>query len=435
MYKYIQANKNNIYIFLLIFSFFFTSVLRLPFFGSKIQFCEIIFLFILPFSPIKRIFSLQIKENKIIFLSFLIFLSFEMLSSILSKSNLSILTSFGRFYLLTLFSYFYYYFDEMFISNNNYQNKLIKIFSIVIIFLFIITIIGLTLIILEKSTIIFSYFVNYPYFGSVYRLQGFNSGPNFLANLIILFTLLLIGFISKNIKNKWGIFFIILISLFCLILTFSKSIITFTLGILIILFFKIFKLKKRIILLISSLFFIIYIFISHLIVTSNNSNLQESLKSTNFTSDKILYQYNETIFIETGYTILNRIEIDIIRHNFLFGVGPGNFYKQLNYYRKTGFYPNKLPDFDPHSTYLGLFSENGIFGFSIFIFILIYIFNVFYNSPYLLNDNLIFALFLIFIIFLIEGTTTDILNYRHFWFFLALSLSILNNKIKINNLK
>ena len=87
-----------------------------------------------------------------------------------------------------------------------------------------------------------------------------------------------------------------------------------------------------------------------------------------------------------------------------------------------------MPNFDPHCTYLGFFSENGIFATFILIFFLIYIFYLFYHNS--INNDHNFILLVIFISFLIEAISTDILNYRHFWFFLAIALPFLNNKAK-----
>ena len=426
---YIKKNFNHLIFVILIASFFLTNIIKLPYFGSKIQMTEIIFFIFSPLLPIKKIYQLQKNENKIFFYFIFLFLFFEFVSSLVSRNVLSFINTIGRLYLVIFFSFIYYYFKTFLFISINYKSKIKKIISIILFFIFIQTIIGAIFISLGIESKIFSLYTNYPYFGSIYRLQGFTNGPNLFANILIIFTLLFLGLEELSEKNKILNIFYVVLCLFCLALTFSKSIITFAFGITIIIFINSSKRLKQYILLLTLFYTIFYFISSHIIVATNTSNIQESLKTTNFTSDKVLYKNEKIVIIETGYLLLKKIELDVIKKNIFLGVGTANFIYEINFYRKNGYYPDKLPNFDPHCTYLGVFVENGIFAFVIFIFILIYIFRKFVQN---LDDRLTLFLFIIYIIFLIEAITTDILNYRHFWFFLSFALSYLNfqNKVK-----
>ena len=101
------------------------------------------------------------------------------------------------------------------------KNDKIVIFIIYIV-LFIL-LIGLVRIKLNLNTNIFTYFENYPYFGSVFRLQGFNTHPNMLANILIISNLFLFYSIKRDGKYNCHKIMAILLSSFFLFLTFSKS--------------------------------------------------------------------------------------------------------------------------------------------------------------------------------------------------------------------
>jgi hypothetical protein len=403
-------------------SFLFTTLVKLPFFGTKVQITEIIFLLCIPILPIKKIIKAQISENKNIFYLLILLILFQYLSSLFSNNSFSILVTTGRLYLLFLF-FFFYYFSTTYLENN----FLVKIFIFIIYVVLFIFIIGLFQLKLNLNTNIFSYFENYPYFGSVFRLQGFNTHPNMLANILIISNLFLFNSIKNDGKYDWFKITAILLSCFLLFLTFSKSLNIYFISLFII-FLNYINIRKRYIFSIYILMVILNIFFTHVIIAPSSTSLKNSLINTNFTSDKLLYEDKNFSIIETGYLNLKKIEIQVIRKNFFFGVGNGLFNQELNYYKEIKEYPVKLPNFDPHCTYLGFFSENGFFATIILIIFLSYIFYLFYINN--INNDYNFILLVIFISFLIEAISTDILNYRHFWFFLAIILAFLNNKSK-----
>jgi hypothetical protein len=183
---------------------------------------------------------------------------------------------------------------------------------------------------------------------------------------------------------------------------------------------------KKIWLVIATLgFTIVWFFFTHFILLNKHSSQVESLKSTTFTSDKIIYQNDNYIILETGYLTLKRVALQISGDNLLFGIGTGNFNNAIRNLKSKGLFPGKFPDFDPHSTYLGILAENGIFAFVSWLLIIGFILKQFIARPDLLTNSYLLALFLILLVFIIEGIATDIFNFRHLWLLFALALTYL----------
>jgi len=167
------------------------------------------------------------------------------------------------------------------------------------------------------------------------------------------------------------------------------------------------------------------VFFTHCIVVRKSSSQAESLKSTIFTSNRIIFQNDNYVVLEANYLAVKRAALSMVSEHPLFGIGTGNFNNALYQYKAKGLFPKKLPNFDPHSTYLGILVENGLFAEIMLLIILGFVFIEFVRRKDLLTDNFLLALFLIYLIFLIEGIATDILNFRHLWLFFALALTYL----------
>ena len=108
LFKNEQIILSGIFIIFSI-SFLFTNLFKLPFFGTKVQITEIIFLLCIPLLPIKKIINIQIEENKNIFILLILLISLQYFSSLISHDSISILVTSGRLYLLFLFFFFYYF--------------------------------------------------------------------------------------------------------------------------------------------------------------------------------------------------------------------------------------------------------------------------------------------------------------------------------------
>ena len=121
-----------------------------------------------------------------------------------------------------------------------------------------------------------------------------------------------------------------------------------------------------------------------------------------------------------GYLKLKNFEI--IKENFPNGIGFRNFdnYKVEKY--------KSLPAFDPHTNYLGIISEFGIFGIISLFILLFYLIKE--SRTYYHKKNLSFIyLFMIYI--LIESVNTDLISFKILWIVAAILVST-KQKQKIN---
>ena len=238
LFKNEQIILSGIFIIFSI-SFLFTNLFKLPFFGTKVQITEIIFLLCIPLLPIKKIINIQIEENKNIFILLILLISLQYFSSLISHDSISILVTSGRLYLLFLF-FFFYYFSVKYLKNI-FLDKIVIFIIYIVLFILLI---GLVRIKLNLNTNIFTYFENYPYFGSVFRLQGFNTHPNMLANILIISNLFLFYSIKRDGKYNCHKIMAILLSSFFLFLTFSKSLNIYFISLFVI-FLNHIKIRKR----------------------------------------------------------------------------------------------------------------------------------------------------------------------------------------------
>ena len=71
--------------------------------------------------------------------------------------------------------------------------------------------------------------------------------------------------------------------------------------------------------------------------------------------------------VETTYTTLKRANWRIALSHPVIGVGPGQSNTYLPGLKAAGIYPAHLPNYDPHSTWMGAFSETGLVGLATLI--------------------------------------------------------------------
>ncbi|MEO8886594.1 MAG: O-antigen ligase family protein [Mucilaginibacter sp.] len=428
-----KSISNTIFNFLciaLIASVFFTNLMHLRQSGTKLQLTEIIFLLTIPFIPYKKLIDHHLKRNRTFILIVLVYLTLDMLSSVLSHQLSAILESMGRFYLFGLFAILNYWFSNF--SKNDLLIKLTKIFIICTVGIVVFAIIGYIMAFKRGwSPYIFNA-TDYPYFGSLYRLKGPTIYPSMLISNLIFLLLFITGVWKDSLMRKTLSTVFVLLWI-CVILTFSKSILLLIAAMLVFIFKYKGRLSKTSLISIIALLAIPMIFLTHVIVLKKGSNEIENLKSTAFSTNRIVYETDNYVLIEASYLATKRADIAIARDNLFFGVGTGNFNDRLWQYKERLGIPPRLGHFDPHSTYLGAFAENGLFAGIILLVVLGFVFNEFIKRKDLLTDNFLLALFLIYLFFLIDGISTDILNFRHLWLFFALALTYLQINKPVNS--
>jgi len=142
----------------------------------------------------------------------------------------------------------------------------------------------------------------------------------------------------------------------------------------------------------------------------------------------VVYETKNYNILESDYLTVKKASLRIIAEHPFLGVGTGNINKELGKQKALGLFPKKLNNLDPHSTYLGAFTENGLFAGILLLAVLFYVLQLFINQKDLFTNRTMLALFIAYLIFLIDAVYTDMLNFRHLWVFMALAIAYLHKK-------
>lgn len=415
----IMKKAFNILTILLIISTCFQNLLNLPYIGRKIQLTEFIFLlfvFVFPYKSLKKI--KLTKSEKYTAGILIIYILSNIISAILSKNIYSMIEVAGRLYLICLFIILITFFNQF--SVDEMKKKIPGLFFFMGWFLSVFSLLGYALLIFNIETPLLSHYIEYPYLGTIYRLQGPTFTPTMLITILTCCLLLsLPGFqnlpYNKMLRNI--LFGIIILST---ILTFSKTILIIFWGLGLWLINQSKKLNKFI-LWAPSLFLIILTIIStHFIFLKSGSGQYEKYKDRQFFTDRLLFTMGKTEVYETSYLSLKRIALEAGQSHFIFGVGPGLFNDEVEKRKVSGEASANMLSYDPHSTYLGAFAETGIFGFLALMAFLLFTYLPFTSIQKMKTDPFYFALYLLLTAFLIEAISTDIMNFRHYWILMAI---------------
>ncbi len=425
----LRSNCFNLLCFCLAGSVFFTNLIDIPHVGSKFQLTELLFLILLFFIPYKAVLVYNTKHNR----AFLIIAGFyfltDLFTSALSQHASSVLESFGRLYLLFIFAILSY--QSSTFSKEQFLKKFTKVVILCSLFMIIIAAIGYLLLCLDIRSSFLWPAGNYPYFGIIYRLSGPNQYPTMMICLLT-FAIIYMLSIYKTRPPTKSLRFLLILLFICAVATWSKSLVLLTMAV-VILILKQYKWLNRFTFITTVLFFSsIMVFFTHLIIVKHNNAAINAIKKTIYTSNRIVYQNPDYVFFEANYLTLKRAALRTFEHHPWIGIGTGNFGRQLAVDKQKGLYPNKLPNFEPQTTYLRAFAENGISGGILLLCVFGYVTRKFLRQPQLKTDDMLFALFLIFITLVIEAISTDIYNFRHLWLLLAISFVYIE-KLGTNN--
>ena len=424
----------TILILMYIISISFHDILTLPVVGRKIQPPEIIFLstviFLLFNFP--KIDFTKLKWNNLDF-ALLAYLGVVLTSSFISKNFRPFLEFFGLVYLVANYFIIRLYlisikdeFEEFIKKGILWMGLLAATFGILGIF---------TTYFLGENTLGFIY-EDYPYFGDTIRVEGFTSTPHMLASILnvsILF--LLVSMFNK--KNTQSFIFLFVLTL-AYIFTFAKIVVLLVIGAIFIFIKKqtetINPFLKNSLRLFSMLLFAFYMFATHFILIEKNNPNLEAIKEKAFNSGEIIGETQNSFIIPTTYTTLKQSAFHLGKKHWLTGVGSGNHGIYFHELKEEGLFPKHIPDYDPHSTFVGSFAETGIFGFVAILFLT---FALFKMSNQLLKTkkyyNLKIALAACLLVSFMEAISVDSINFRHMWLIFAI-LSAIYNLEKNQNL-
>ena len=255
-----------------------------------------------------------------------------------------------------------------------------------------------------------SYWENYPYFGSIFRLEGVTASPAFFNSLLIPSFYLMVCVYKLN-KSKWTLSALIFI-LISSALTFSKSSLLLVPAIMYLFTFRLYERIKPILWFSSILLFV---GITHVVIIGNTKN--QSLLQTNYIGKKALYKGTNFSLYPSSYLEMKKVAVNMFSRNCLIGVGTGRYNITLDEYKSVNQEITSVASFDPHSSWTGTMAENGIFGL-----MLIGVFSIlfFFMKKELDSSSPHFIFYKwFFLMMLAESLCMDILNLRHYWFFIA----------------
>ena len=312
-------------------------------------------------------------------------------------------------------------------------DETIKPFIFSVVFASLLAISGWFFDLLGMSNVLVFQHENYPYFGTIGRARSFTSTPNMLGSLILVASLLLVYVnFSGGGKNKKLYLYLFMILMLAFILSASKTIVLMIASLF--LFFGFYgKIHNKIILYflrtIPVFLFVFYLIASHVVIDLNYGEDIKGSQESGYISNGI--QLGNIYIAPTAYYMIKKGSAEVFKNNILFGVGPGQYNKYYETLKEKGIYNNKIPNYDPHSTFLGTLAELGIFaGIYLIISIIILFKDLVHKRKKSLNSNdSLFGLILIFLLLAIsiESLVTDIMNFRQYWYLYALTVYYLSD--------
>ncbi len=419
----ISVTKSKIFnqlVLLLIVSTGLQNVLFLSHIGNKIQFTEIIFPITLLLFPLLYYKQLAFSKSEKIFLLLLLsYLFINFLSSFLSSSNSSLLESFGRVYLAVFFMMLFFYFANM--SPTEMSTVIPRIFFFLGWSLSLLSLSGYVLLWLGIQNKFVYSFSEYPYLGTIYRLNGPTFTPSMLVTILSVCFIFSVNGFSVLPYKKWVRVLLLLFIVVACFLTFSKTLLLIFWGTFVISYSRYNKLNKKIII-VTLLPVILFLFLAtHFVLAKPNTEQYNGYIKTNFISSEAAFKIGKIEALETCYYLNKRIAVEVALKHPLLGIGAGNFNDEVEKRKSENKYPSNFLSYDPHSTYFGALAENGFLGFAALMILLGFLLLA-YSDTKLINSNSFYqSIFILLVIFYCEAISTDIMNFRHLWVLFAIA--------------
>lgn len=397
----------------------FQDLFSLPVLESKLQLPEMVFmtgtvLYIFKHKGLKSLLNIKSQYNHWYF-AVAIWILAHLISFLLYPNKDGFLEFLGSLYLFVVAFIFVHYFQHY--SSSVLRDLLVQSFHSLGWIMSLSALIGYLCSIFIVPNFTAQVFYDYPYFGSVFRLQGFTSTPAMYISIITLsigFTLYAYFFCGR----KSSLLFSALIFSLIALLSYSKSILFIALiWICIYAYSK--SIPKPYLLVIFALFVFIHLFLSHfLIVDHQKLNTQNFIHSP-YTSNEIIVSGNQWSIVGSGYYSFKKAALHLFSKNPAFGIGPGNYNRAIEGLKSEGLYPAHLPNYDPHSMITGTLAGLGIMGFIALAIMWTALF-IELNKKHKMPDSFSFVLLLILGIAWAEGCSMDIMNFRHYWICFAI---------------
>lgn len=380
-----------------------TNLIRLPYFYTRIQIPEIIFLVLL----VSIILSGQLpkllrrKPDRIDYPIFL-YLIANFLSALFSAHFTSWMEVLGSVYLFAVYWVFrhlcrFYITDSTFLKWLRYAALLAVLPALA----------GGLIALSGTNNYTVWWYPNYPYLGDLYRLRGFMQSPNLLFDFLFLSLLFQINFGNRNTKNPsfW-------LAITGMAGTLSKSVLLVP-GMLGIAYSK---RKIPFLTLLGGIFLLGYFLSAYFLVKECNPTVN---KFSNHARTAV-FQKGQYCVYPTTYFVLHKSQIRSGHHYLPFGAGPGCFLQEVSQLKKGGNYPEYLQDLEAHSTLFGTYFEIGLPG----LIALVWLCWVLFHHKKRLMEKWQAGFLSIILFMALQAIFNDINGFRHYWVILAFYASL-----------
>ena len=355
----------------------------------------------------KKIFRI----NYIFVLLFLIYISAN-LSSILSEYSYE---AFSRS--LFLFRYPLFFFGVFYFLSNN-----AKILN----YLFLSILFCVFFVYLDD---LIQFIYNYDIFGfqkQAHRLSGPFDDELIPGIYLFRFGLISLCFISYKYKENFTLFFLITIMLLIgVIITGEKTTSVITFFSISIFFLIRFGLKK-----IVFLFLIIIVFLSTFVTLINTNDIYKERIWGETKRTLGIFQTNRNFF-DSEHGVMFLTSLYIWKDNKYFGGGLKTYRENCKlekYSNIKSLVVTERCSTHPHNFYLEILSELGIFGFILFLFLILYLLKKIYKN-YIKYKNIIslgVLCTLVGIFFPLNFTNSFFTNFNLLWIIFIISLGLIN---------
>lgn len=390
---------------------FFIMVLRFPVVGYKVQPAELAFLPLLAVCGFR--YGWQLLPGRLGWLEWalLAYIAVNFISAIGAGSFSALMDSLGRAYLVLVFYCFYAF------TRREGKRAVRTVEWAFLIGGALSATAGLTGWVAAMAgypNFAVRLYEDYPYLGTVYRTAAFTPGMSMLISLL-LFPLLLAYARARENKSPvyYGLFLLIAA---CALLNFSKTLLLASLGLFLIRYKDLPKTKKAALV---ALAICTFFFLSEWVLLPSGQAGQR-LHSKIYSSGEAYGTIGGYTIIGSSYLALQKAALALGLQHPILGVGPGEFPRYLPELKDRGLYPAHIPDFDPHSTWLGAFAELGVVGLlTLSVLVFCFIHEI---GDAIRKDVFLLALSLFLLFTLAESLLLDVLNFRHLWVLLGCGL-------------
>ena len=392
----------------------FTALLILPYFNTKIQPTEVLFLLLFPFALIG--YGCRLLPSFRWQLIVGAYILANLCAGIISLEYDAVLESFGRGYLIVLSAMVTAYavrHGEM----GRRRVALAWVYGGAL--LAVVSLAGYALALAGYDNETVKEFANYPYLGSVKRAAGYAGTPGMLT-IVLAFPILWLW--TTDVMTKWRRTLWAIVSVAAL-LSLSKEILLIALGMALLDP----RVERRGARWKTALVLVVAVVLwtgTHFLVVLGTRVHDSYLAGTPYTSERVLFTAGRFQVVETSYSALKRAGWIIGRNHPLVGVGPGNFNQYLPVLKEQGEYPKRLPDYDPHSTWMGGFSETGLLGLiTLGIMVAAWFTTIKRRGLMASRDPVLRAAAVYLLMLLIESVMIDAMNFRHLWIAVGLAMA------------